>query len=109
MKNQTHSRHPRRGPGRATPDRGGFSWRRRLAAFGNRNRFLSFDAGAADTVEVSNEDGIVRLAREGEQWTLEGGLPADESKVTEMLGQARGRGRRLARGHERLHRGNASR
>ncbi len=47
--------------------------------------FLSFDAGAADTVEVSNEDGIVRLAREGEQWTLEGGLPADESKVTEML------------------------
>ncbi|MDE0691466.1 MAG: DUF4340 domain-containing protein [Gammaproteobacteria bacterium] len=47
--------------------------------------FLSFDADAADAVEVSNQDGSVRLAREGEQWTLEGGLPADDSKVTEML------------------------
>lgn len=49
--------------------------------------FLSFDADAADAVEVSNQDGAVRLAREGEQWTLEGGLPADDSKVTEMLGK----------------------
>lgn len=47
--------------------------------------FLSFDAEAADSVEVSNEDGSVRLAREGELWTLEDGLPADDSKVTEML------------------------
>lgn len=47
--------------------------------------FLSFDANAADALEVSNQDGSVRLAREGEQWTLEGGLPADDSKVTEML------------------------
>ena len=47
--------------------------------------FLSFDADAADAVEVSNEDGSVRLAREGELWTLESGLPADDSKVTEML------------------------
>ena len=49
--------------------------------------FLAFDAEAADAVEVSNEDGSVRLAREDEQWVLEGGLPADESKVTEMLGK----------------------
>ena len=49
--------------------------------------FLAFDADAADAVEVSNQDGSVRLAREGEQWTLEGGLPADDSKVTEMLGK----------------------
>ena len=49
--------------------------------------FLAFDADAADAVEVSNEDGSVRLAREDEQWVLEGGLPADESKVTEMLGK----------------------
>ena len=47
--------------------------------------FLSFDAAAADAVEVSSQDGSVRLAREGEQWTLEGGPPADDSKVTEML------------------------
>ncbi|MDE0008365.1 MAG: DUF4340 domain-containing protein [Gammaproteobacteria bacterium] len=47
--------------------------------------FLSFDANAADALEVSNQGGSVRLAREGEQWTLEGGLPADDSKVTEML------------------------
>ena len=47
--------------------------------------FLAFDAAIADAVEVSNEDGSVRLAREGDAWMLEGGLPADDSKVTELL------------------------
>ena len=51
--------------------------------------FLAFDEGMADVVEVSNEDGSVRLVREAgdeeERWTLEGGLPADDSKVSEML------------------------
>lgn len=55
--------------------------------------FLDFDAGAVDSVAVSNVEGDVVLAKKDDAWQLPDGLPADAAKVKgviDKLADARG-------------------
>lgn len=47
--------------------------------------FLSFDAPSVDRVRITGEDNGVTLTRIEDGWQLEGGLPADSSKVDKVV------------------------
>ena len=47
--------------------------------------FLDFDAAAVSSFSVADADGEVALAKSGDAWQLPGGIPADASKVDEVL------------------------
>ena len=47
--------------------------------------FLSFDAAAIDALTVANNDGTVTLAKTDAGWELPDGIPADASKVDEVV------------------------
>ena len=47
--------------------------------------FLSFDAETIDALTVANNEGTVTLVKTGEGWRLPDGVPADASKVDEVV------------------------
>ena len=47
--------------------------------------FLSFDAATIDGLTIANNDGTVTLARTDAGWELPEGIPADASKVDEVV------------------------
>ena len=47
--------------------------------------FLSFDADVIDELVVANSEGVVTLARTDDGWQLPDGIPADASKVDEVV------------------------
>lgn len=49
--------------------------------------FLTFDAAAVDSVSIDNAEGQVALAKSGDAWLLPDGVPADSSKVEDMIGK----------------------
>ena len=49
------------------------------------SQLLSFDPANVTQLSVSGEDRTVSLARDGDSWRLESGLPADGGKINELL------------------------
>ena len=49
------------------------------------SNLLSFDSANVTKLSVSGEEGAVQLVRDGEDWQLADGLPADGGKVSELL------------------------
>ena len=49
------------------------------------SQLLAFDAANVTKLSVSGEDQTVSLARDGDSWRLEDGLPADGGKISELL------------------------
>ena len=47
--------------------------------------FLEFDAATVDSLSVADADGGVALSKSGDAWQLPDGIPADASKVAEVL------------------------
>ena len=47
--------------------------------------FLSFDAETIDALSVANDEGTVQLAKTDDGWELPDGIPADGSKVDEVV------------------------
>jgi len=56
------------------------------AVGGDSGPWLEFDRAAVDGIRIAGgEDQAVTIQRDGESWQLDGGLPADGAKVSEVL------------------------
>ncbi|MXZ56713.1 MAG: DUF4340 domain-containing protein [Gammaproteobacteria bacterium] len=49
--------------------------------------FLEFDVAAVDRFVITGTDESIELTKDGEQWVLPDGNPADESKVDSVIGK----------------------
>lgn len=71
----------------------GLLWAARAGGVAEPAPFLSFDAEAVDSLTIGNEEGTVTLTKIDDSWQLLDGIPADESKIDEVvekLAKARG-------------------
>lgn len=71
----------------------GLLWAARAGGVAEPAPFLSFDAEAVDSLTIGNEEGTVTLTKIDDSWQLPDGIPADESKIDEVvekLAKARG-------------------